>query len=277
MGVTIDRDEIRSAAEELLAAAGVSQPPVDLVDVAKLQGIERVRMRKMRRTLGTLREGANGLTVTLNKREPFRSRFTLAHEIAHTIVDPPDRKAATVVLARRKPSSDGELERLCDEIAVELLLPQEMFIDALDDEPVSMGAIFRLAKLFDSSLQATALRAGELSREPVQVICWERSGRRGIRVKAARGRDFLTGPGADEDTSLADETPIARAFRSKRTERGRQVAAPQAPDIYDCEARGFLRGDQRFVISVVRSAAEASLAAAGASLRRMRQQGAQAT
>ena len=257
---TTDQSEVRSAAERLLAAAAVSQPPVDLVAVAKLQGIERITTRKMRRTLGTLREDAKGLTVTLNKREPLRARFTLAHEIAHTMIDPPDRKAATVTLAGRKPSGEDELERLCDEIAVELLLPYGLFSRALGQEPVTIGKIFGLARQFDASLQATALRAGELSTAPVQVICWERSGRSGYTVKAARGRDFLTGRGAETERSLAEQTPIARAFRSKEIERGRQLPSPEAPDVYDCEARGFMKGDARFVISVVRPAALAATA-----------------
>ncbi|MDP3768538.1 MAG: hypothetical protein Q8S13_11030, partial [Dehalococcoidia bacterium] len=163
-------------------------------------------------------------------------------------------KAATVVLAQRKHRRGGELERLCDEIAVELLLPYEMFLRALGGEPVSIAGIFGLAKQFDSSIQATALRAGEVSQQPVEVVCWERSGRSGIGVKARRGHEYLTAPGA-ERRGLEDESPVARAFRSKGTERGSELPAPDAPwNVYDCEARGFLKGSARFVISVARPA-----------------------
>jgi hypothetical protein len=252
MNVETKQQEIRDAAQALLDAAGVRHPPVDLVGVARLQGIEEIKQRKMRRTLGTLREGPHGLTVTLNRREPYRARFTLAHEIAHTIVDPPASAPNTVALARRKPRSSDELERLCDEIAVELLLPYELFLQELQ-EPLSLNGMFRLAKQFDASLQATALRAGELAREPVQVVCWERSGRRTMRVKAQRGREYLTGAGASE-RSLDDDTPIARAFAARDAAHGIEFASPGADVGYECEARGFLSGTARFVISIVRPA-----------------------
>jgi len=242
-------DAIREAARELIATAGITAPPVDLAAVAGLQGITKIGERKMRSTLGTLREGRNGLTVTLNKREPFRARFTLAHEIGHTMVDPPDRDASTVLLATRKPRRKDDLERLCDQIAVELLMPYELFLAALGPGPLAIADVFRLARLFDASLQSTALRAGELALEPVEVVCWQRDGVDGIRPGARRGHEFLAAPATEANRHLDDGTPVARAFTSKDTERGRDIG-----DLYDCEARGFLRGSARFVISIARPA-----------------------
>ena len=92
------------------------------------------RVRGIGRRLGTRGEGAKGLRVRRNNGGPVRARLARGHEIAHTMVDPPDRKAATVTLASRKPSGDDELERLCDEIAVELLLPYGLFSRALGEE-----------------------------------------------------------------------------------------------------------------------------------------------
>jgi hypothetical protein len=188
----------------------------------------------------------------LNRRQPYRARFTLAHEIAHTMIDPPTVRKAAVELAARRPRGGDELERLCDEIAVELLLPYEMFARSVP-QPLTLTGVFGLAKTYDASLQATALRAGELAQEPIQVVVWERDGRSRIRAKAARGREYLTGDDAAE-RSMGDDTPIARAFIGKDAERGLEVADPDSPLAYDCEARGFLRGEARFVISIVRPA-----------------------
>ena len=74
----VDTETIREAVGRLLAAARVSEPPVDLVRLAKLQGITSIRHRKMKSTLGMVKEGNDGsLTMLLNSRQPLRERFTM--------------------------------------------------------------------------------------------------------------------------------------------------------------------------------------------------------
>ncbi|MEX1253824.1 MAG: ImmA/IrrE family metallo-endopeptidase [Dehalococcoidia bacterium] len=255
--VQIDSETIREAVNRLLDAARVSEPPVDLVQLAKLQGINSIRHRKMKRTLGMVKEGQDGsLTMLLNSRQPLRERFTMAHEIAHTIVDRMGDKPATVVLAARTPRRGTALERLCDQIAAELLMPYEMFTQSMQGEGVSLNTVERLARTYEASLQSTALRMGELSDAPAQVVCWEREQKLGLRVRWKSGQPLLTAKGATAYRSLSNETsPIARAYASKQRETGHETPWPDQPwCVYHCEAKGFLRGSARFVLSVVRPA-----------------------
>jgi Zn-dependent peptidase ImmA (M78 family) len=254
----VDTETIRDAVNRLLAAARVSAPPVDLVRLAKLQGITSIRHRKMKSTLGMVKEGNDGsLTMLLNSRQPLRERFTMAHEIAHTIVDKMGDKPATVVLAARTPRRGTALERLCDQIAAELLMPYDMFRRSMDGEGVSLDTVERLAKVYEASLQSTALRLGELSDEEAQVVCWEREEKLGLRVRWKSGAPLLTAKGATAYRSLSnEESPIARAYASKQRETGHETPWPDQPwCVYRCEAKGFLRGSARFVLSVARPVA----------------------
>ncbi len=254
MGAETDIAAVREAVRRLLQAAGVTEPPVDLVRVAELQGITSIRHRKMKGTLGMVKEGRDGgLTMLLNSRQPLRERFTMAHEIAHTIVDKMGDRPATVVLAARTPRRGSTLERLCDQIAAEVLMPYEMFLRSMGGG-ASLDQALRLARLYDASLQSAALRMGELSPEAAQVVCWEREGARGLRVRWKSGRPLLTEKDATSYRSLSNESsPVVRAYASKGRWTGHETPfAGQPWCVYQCEAQGFLRGSARFVLSVVR-------------------------
>ncbi|MGB2695487.1 MAG: ImmA/IrrE family metallo-endopeptidase [Dehalococcoidia bacterium] len=240
---------------DLLTRAEISEPPVDLERAAQVQGIEQIRTGKLRSSLGILSHRKSGLTVTLNERYPRRARFTLAHEIAHTLVEQGIAQHAQVVLARRAPRSASARERLCDEVAAELLLPYDMFREALGGRTVALDEIKRLAGQFDASLESTALRAGELAEERVEVCSWV-SGRNGLKVKASTGEPFLSAREATRLRSYDSASPVAKAYRSKGREQGREQPFASAPwAVYDCEAQGFMRGNARFVLTVARPAA----------------------
>jgi len=247
-------DDIREAVGRLLSRARISEPPVDLTKVAAVQGVKEIRHREMRRTLGTLSNRSGRLRITLNKSQSHRARFTLAHEIAHTMLEPQLAPDAPVVLAERRPSGSTALERLCDQIATELLLPYDMFRDALGAGAPGIEHLERLARRFDASLQATARRTGEVSEAPVQVVIWGKHSERGLAVQMKSGRDYLTCAGALRFRSFTANrsSAIVRAFSAGETQLGEEVPLPEAPwNAYRCEARGYSSGSRRFVVAVV--------------------------
>jgi len=246
-------DDIRRAVGDLLRRARVAGPPVDLLAIARLQGIERVEFAKLGpRLLGKLREKRGELTVTLNERQPHRSRFTLAHEIAHTMLEPFGNPRTKTALAHRNGRRGSALERLCDEVAVELLFPYELFRHAVAGLPPAIGAVTRTARLFDASLEATALRYGEVAPGPVEVVSWRQQGS-GLKVKASRGTPLVAASDCRAVRSLSDaSSPVARAFRSRGAERGLERPYDDMPWIaHPCEAQGFLRGEARYVLSLI--------------------------
>ena len=57
-------------------------------------------------------------------RLPGRVRFTIAHEIAHTFLFDPSTTPPTDLTDTEDPGELDEIERICDQIAAELLLPK---------------------------------------------------------------------------------------------------------------------------------------------------------
>lgn len=245
--------EVRSAVARLLAEAGVSKAPVDLAKVAAVQGVSEITHGKLRKALGTLTNKSGSLRITLNTRWPHRWRFTLAHEIAHTMLEPRMAPEAVVTIDGRKPKRGQPLERLCDQVATEILLPYEMFERALGENAPDIERIERLAKQFDASLQATARRVGEVSFAPVQVLVWGKRPEGDIAVQMKSGRPYLTGQGAIGARRFSDrESAIVRAHSSKEMQTGDEMPVPESTwEAYRCEAKGYSSGRSRFVVSVV--------------------------
>jgi hypothetical protein len=93
------------------------------------------------------------LVIKLNSESSFvRKRFTLAHEIAHLLLN-------TVPAHRSASRTDEDLERTCDLIAAELLMPTEEATDFIrglgSPSPENLKAI---ASRYMVSLQTAGIR-----------------------------------------------------------------------------------------------------------------------
>lgn len=107
--------------------------------------------------------------IKINGTSPrVRKRFTLAHEIAHLLLGKPGLRSAC--------GHNDALERKCDAIASELLMPMDEavpFVKSLGKpSPQSLRAI---ATRFDVSLQAAAYRVHrDLGLWKCFIGCWQR-------------------------------------------------------------------------------------------------------
>jgi IrrE N-terminal-like domain len=114
--------------------------------------------------------GNEGLTIKLNSLSPLtRQRFTLAHELAHLILDA--QKAAS---ARRCVVSSA-LEKACDAVAGELLIPGDE-VQGLTGGSGSTDALVTLARRFNVSLQAAAVRVKEVAQWKDSIGFWNWNG-----------------------------------------------------------------------------------------------------
>src|SRR5262249_44160125 len=121
-GVERVEDAVHVVAQELLE--GIECPPTDLEAVG-----ERVNVRSFVAEdlpiSGQLRRGANGFTIAYSVHlSQSRKRFTIAHEIGHAILEG---------TGPGSPRFGSELERICDMLATELLMPRKIFAGALCD------------------------------------------------------------------------------------------------------------------------------------------------
>lgn len=132
---------------------------------------------------GLLFETDDGtFTVHLNSRHGrHRQRFTLAHEIGHTLFlaleseRRPDRVWIEDFALNRPLKRKQDVEWLCNLAAVEVLMPYDQFRRETEGLEAGAGALVRLASLFDVSLSAASRRFVQLSRQKVTVVLWEQT------------------------------------------------------------------------------------------------------
>lgn len=108
--------------------------------------------------------------IEYNPNRPAgRRRFSVAHELAHTLF--PDYREATRNRARldRATSDDWQLELLCNLAAAEFVMPIGSFSE-LAGESLELRALLDLRKKFGVSTEALLLRATRLHKEPVAVF-----------------------------------------------------------------------------------------------------------
>jgi IrrE N-terminal-like domain len=142
---------VRAVCERLLNA--VSCPPTDLDAVGGKLNVVRFIEEDGLPVSGQLRRGEKGFEIVCSRGMALtRKRFTVAHELGHAIFESTGPNC---------PRSGGELERLCDMLAAEILMPQSVCDDYLG-ETVKLDDVFRMARLFQVSLSAAVIRCAEL-------------------------------------------------------------------------------------------------------------------
>jgi len=133
---------------------GVSCPPTDLEQLARRLNVQAIRFEDLPIS-GQLRRSGKGFEIICSSWvNGGRRQFTIAHEIGHAIFES---------TGPRCPQSGRELERLCDMLATEILMPEEHFLRAVGPE-ISINGIRKTSRLFKTSLSATAIRCVELRR-----------------------------------------------------------------------------------------------------------------
>lgn len=98
---------------------------------------------------------------------PERQRFTICHEIAHTILGLPSEHdpLTQAAFARRSPN-----EVLCDVFAAELLLPFHVFRQRVEDTEIGFTGVDDLAGRFQASRTATGSRFAAVCDRPCAFV-----------------------------------------------------------------------------------------------------------
>ena len=114
--------------------------------------------------------GARGRIEFNPNRPSGRIRFSLAHEIAHTLFP-----GYSTEIRQRGPSRGDtwQVELLCNIAAAELLMPIGTAVE-LEDESVDIDNLMRLRKQFDVSTEALFLRMARRTTEPCAIFAASR-------------------------------------------------------------------------------------------------------
>jgi hypothetical protein len=109
--------------------------------------------------------------VLVNANKPkVRQRYSVAHEIAHTLFPDYAETVRRVGRLWRREGDNSEFERLCQVGAAELLFPLAALVSAVGERGRGVRGVVRLAVQFDASVEATARRLVETAVEPMLAI-----------------------------------------------------------------------------------------------------------
>lgn len=184
--ITLDRLAQMSNAFD---AAIFHKIPVDLEAIGASWGVQTVIKRELD-VAGLLYRLDNGRTVVfLNERDSGgRQRFSWAHELGHIVMAD---QMVPQVSCRQGKMIDKNLERSCDVIATELLMPREVFHQVAERIGWTLNAVRELSRRFQVTVQAAALRLLELSNVPLMMSVWQsrKDPLLGLRSKWSRPND----------------------------------------------------------------------------------------
>lgn len=146
--LTLD-EAVKHVIAELIQ--GVACPPTNLEDVGRRVGVTRISYESFPGS-GELYKEKDGYRIVCSSDQTrSRQRFTVAHELAHVILERTGRNA---------PRAGKSVERICNILAAECLMPTSVFESQLPST-LTLSEIVRLARKFDTSITATAIRCAQ--------------------------------------------------------------------------------------------------------------------
>ncbi len=148
--------------------------PLDLEALAKRWGVKSIEERDIESDAMLLPSGS-GYSIVLKKASQEnlvrRQRFSLAHELGHLLLQKSEKSGAS--LKYRGHGYSDEEERICDQIAAEILMPRMAFYEDGWLEGWSLKSLRTLANTYDTSLPATAVRMVDLMPEEALMGVWK--------------------------------------------------------------------------------------------------------
>jgi hypothetical protein len=258
------RDAIEDYAADLLADGGQGSLPVRVDLIASLKGI-RSREGRFDFAGRIYAEEDGQLVMDLKATDSHeRRRFTAAHELMHTAFPcfTEEKRYRLDTEVEAHPPNQEE-EYLCDLGAAALLMPAHLVDGSYSIADEGLRAVERLSRVAEVSLQASGNRLAELSDSPAAFMVFELGHKPADRPALRRGEKVSRrarlryahcahlGVYLPRFKSAEADSPISRAFASRRRERGVE-ALPGSKDgqAFAIEAKAFGNDERRVVLAV---------------------------
>ncbi len=145
-------------------------PPIDIERIALSLGTRKVIRRSLQGDGICYPMGRNAHVIVLNEaHSKERQRFTCAHEVAHILLDPMYKRRG---VRRQHNEMPERLETACDQLAAELLMPRELFVQRAYAHSWQLSALSALAAEFQTSMEATSRKYVDTIAEPCFLLMW---------------------------------------------------------------------------------------------------------
>ncbi len=144
-------------------------PPVDLRVFSRYCKVNRLIQEPLTES-AMLVTNEHGFTVVVNKdHSEERKRFSWAHELGHIFLGKPLQHGTKY---RGRSVSFDSVERACDQLAAEILMPSSQFHRMVADLEGLKG-LPKVAREFRVSLTSAAIRYSDLVKQPSILMLWE--------------------------------------------------------------------------------------------------------
>ena len=155
---------------EVVPVSLLNTPPIDLKAIGRYWGVRQIVERRLDIAGVLYRMDSDSSLIFLNEKDvPGRRRFSWAHELGHIVM----ADGASQHIACRQPGQRNQtLERCCDVIATEILMPGDIFTTVAERFGWSLKGVRSLANTFEVTIQAAARRLNELINEPALISLW---------------------------------------------------------------------------------------------------------
>ncbi|UBF30324.1 ImmA/IrrE family metallo-endopeptidase (plasmid) [Kovacikia minuta CCNUW1] len=156
--------------EFLRQEAGLGDtPPIDLSLIYRHFGIPTPRRAPLDEQQGILVDSRTGMILIKEDDPLVRQRFTEGHELMELLFDAQEQARTESFLPNW--SADRK-ERLCDQGAADLLMPQTSFLPRLNELGLSLSTGRSLAALYQTSLLATLVRMVQYGTGEHALVLW---------------------------------------------------------------------------------------------------------
>jgi hypothetical protein len=230
--------------------------PIDINGIAL--GLRHPRISSIRSVRlpvdGMLVPNKDKLAILVNKNQPIeRQRFSCAHELVHAYSDPSQPARRQLPFPSITPA-----ERNCEKLASVLLMPNPAFRDYVNQYGHSISAIVKLHYVFQTSIQATAIRfVDTIKRHCILIVSrigYAKSGRR-LRVKwSSQNSDRILNssrPFIPTNASLNMPSALI-AYKTPGTQSSQELCSIGRLTFGGyTESRGFGKGDRRYVLTLI--------------------------
>ncbi|MFH1788267.1 MAG: ImmA/IrrE family metallo-endopeptidase [Candidatus Altiarchaeota archaeon] len=252
----------KEVVSQLINRRGHDRPPFTPQEYSPLVGISKIEKADLGDVGAVLLRFYDKTVVRTNKNDSrLRQNFSFAHEIAHILYSELKLEQYTNSIEYRFPNvtdqeraKERDKERLCNIAATELLMPEEVFARYLTRAGLSIDSVKTMARLFEVSFQAAAIRIAEVSMEPCIMLLW-RMNQRGKSRRLTLNWRVVPGtkPKARNNfMPVHNDCPssVYEAFKSETTAKSYKLfKLDREIKRLPLESKGFGVEDNRYVIS----------------------------
>ncbi len=175
MGLEDPREAVRQKARVMLGnllPLFPNPPPFNMQEIASCIGLHASDEEPSFSADSEIApDGDGNVVLRINKSRPItRQRFSIAHEIGHTLF-PDYQLAVRCRKAHDKRWNDDDfLETLCDVAASEFMFPLPWFENSIASLQMTGEGVASLADEYQASREATVRRLVELHPEPMAAV-----------------------------------------------------------------------------------------------------------